>query len=150
MDFELITRIIGIGLLVMYLAAIVSALEAILKARTSQGAIAWTISLLTFPIAALPLYLIFGRNRFDGYLDKRDEIERESLRLIQRTSDNIQDHLVPVSADSPIYMSLFNLARMPATRGNTLQLLVDGHATFDDISRGMQSAQRYILFQFYI
>jgi cardiolipin synthase len=149
-DYELIAKLVGIGLLLMYLAAIVSALEAILKARTSQGAIAWTISLLTFPIVALPIYLIFGRNRFDGYLDKRDEIERESLRLIQRTSDNIQHHLVPVSVESPMYASLFNLARMPATRGNALQLLVDGQATFDDISRGLESAQRYILFQFYI
>lgn len=150
MDFNLIAQLVGIGLLLMYLAAIASALEAILKARTSQGAIAWTISLLTFPIVALPTYFIFGRNRFDGYLEKRDEIERESLRLIQRTSDNIQAHLVPVSADSPMYTSLFNLARMPATRGNKLKLLIDGAATFDDIKRGLAGAEHYILFQFYI
>lgn len=150
MNLELIAQAVGIGLLVMYAAAVISALEAILKARTPQGAIAWTISLLTFPLVALPMYLIFGRNRFDGYLEKRNEIERESLRLIQRTSDNIEEHLVPVNADSPMYASLFNLARMPATRGNRLQLLVDGEATFDDIARGMRAAQHYILFQFYI
>ena len=67
-------KLVGVGLLLMYLASIISALEAILKSRTSQGAVAWTISLLTFPFIALPAYLIFGRNRFDGYLEKRDEI----------------------------------------------------------------------------
>ena len=150
MDYELIAQAVGIGLLLLYAAAVISALEAILKSRTPQGAIAWTISLITFPIVALPVYLIFGRNRFDGYLEQRDIIEKESLRMIQRTSDNIQEHLVPVSADSPMYASLFNLARMPATRGNALTLLIDGAATFDDIIAGLNSARSYILFQFYI
>ena len=39
-----------------------------MNARTSQGAIAWAISLVTFPWLALALYAIFGRNKFNGYL----------------------------------------------------------------------------------
>lgn len=150
MDGTLITSAVAILFLLLYVAAIVSALEAIIKARTSQGAVAWTISLLTFPYVALPLYLIFGRNRFDGYLDQRDEIEQESLALIQQTSGLIESHIVPVADDAPLYASLFVLARMPATTGNHVELLINGQQTFDSLIEGLSSAQQFILFQFYI
>jgi cardiolipin synthase len=150
LESSLLTEVIAIAVALLYLAAIVSAVEAVMESRTSQGAIAWAISLFTFPFLALPLYLVFGRNRFNGYLEKRDEIESESLALIQRTSSNIQEHIVPVVPDTPMYTSLFNLARMPATRGNQIELLIDGRATFDSIIKGLEGAEEYILFQFYI
>ena len=118
MDIALYAEIAAVVVILAYILAVVSALEAILTSRTSQGAIAWTISLLTFPLLVVPLYLVFGRNRFDGYLEQRDEIEAESLRLIKRTSGSIEEHVVPLSRDTPMYTSLFNLARLPATTGN--------------------------------
>jgi cardiolipin synthase len=39
-----------------------------MNVRTSQSAIAWAISLVTFPWLALVLYAIFGRNKFNGYI----------------------------------------------------------------------------------
>ena len=75
MDAPLITTFIAVALVLVYIIAIGLALEAIMKARTSQGAVAWTISLLTLPYITVPLYLVFGRNKFDGYLEKRNEIE---------------------------------------------------------------------------
>ena len=150
MDISLYAEIAAVVVILAYILAVVSALEAILTSRTSQGAIAWTISLLTFPLLVVPLYLVFGRNRFDGYLEQRDEIEAESLRLIKRTSGSIEEHVVPLSRDTPMYTSLFNLARLPATTGNRVELLVDGEQTFDSILEGLKSAQKYIFFQFYI
>ena len=150
MDVSLYAQAAAIVLVLAYILAVFSALEAILKARTSQGAIAWTISLLTFPLVTVPLYLVFGRNKFDGYLEQRDEIEAESLRLIQHTSGAIEEHIVPLSRDTPMYTSLFNLARMPATTGNRVDLLIDGEKTFDSILEGLRSARKYIFFQFYI
>ena len=150
MDAPLITTFIAVALVLVYIMAIASALEAIMKARTSQGAVAWTISLLTLPYITLPLYLVFGRNKFDGYLDQRDEIEKESLRLIRQTSGFIEEHIVPVSNDTPLYASLFNLARMPATTGNRVELLIDGQQTFDSLLAGLATAEKYILFQSYI
>tara|TARA_R110001592_G_scaffold363371_1_gene685601 strand:+ start:216871 stop:218310 length:1440 start_codon:yes stop_codon:yes gene_type:complete len=150
MDAPLITTLIAVALVLVYIMAIVSALEVIMKARTSQGAVAWTISLLTLPYITVPLYLVFGRNKFDGYLEQRDEIEQESLRLIRQTSGLIEQHIVPVSNDTPLYASLFNLARMPATTGNRVQLLIDGQDTFDNLLEGLASAEKFILFQFYI
>ncbi len=68
MELALLAQVVTIGLMLMYISAFVCAVEVILNGRTSQGAIAWTISLLTLPMLSLPLYLIFGRNRFDGLL----------------------------------------------------------------------------------
>ncbi|RLQ23777.1 cardiolipin synthase [Seongchinamella sediminis] len=150
MEIPLLGELIAAGLVLLYLGAIACAVEAILKGRTPQGAIAWALSLLTFPMLTMPFYLIFSRNRFDGYLEQRDEMETHSRRLLSATSDRIEDHVVPRIAGQPVYTSLFNLARMPATRGNKLRLLIDGTATFDDIRAGLESAETYILFQFYI
>jgi len=150
MQSSLLAQVLAVALVLFYVLALVSALEAILRARTSQGAVAWAISLLALPYVAVPLYLVLGRNRFDGYLEQRDEIERESLRLLDEARDRIQAHLVGTSGDTPLYTSLFNLARMPATSGNRVELLIDGQATFDSILAGMAAAQQYILFQFYI
>ncbi len=150
MDLQLLTTLVAVALVLVYVIAIVSALEAILNARTSQGAVAWTISLLTLPYLAVPLYLVFGRNKFDGYLEQRDEIERETLELIRKTSGMIEQHIVPVTDDTPLYASLFKLARMPATTGNKVELLINGQQTFESILTGLAGAQNYILFQFYI
>jgi cardiolipin synthase A/B len=150
MALDIYGELIAITVVLFYALAVFSAFEVILKGRTSQGTIAWTISLLLMPLVAVPVYLVFGRSRFDGYLEKRDEIEAESLLLIQRTSQWIEEHIIPATSDVPLYTSLFNLARMPATRGNQVELLIDGKATFDSILQGIHSAQSYILVQFYI
>ena len=150
MDLKLYTEAIALAAVLFYLLSIYFALEAIIKTRTSQGAIAWTISLLSIPFIALTCYLVFGRNKFDGYLDQREEIEAESLRLIEGTSGAIEKHTIATSDDTPLYTSLFNLARMPATRGNKVELLIDGQETFDSIAEGLAKAKKYILFEFYI
>lgn len=150
MDYPLLAELVAICVALIYVLAIFSTIEAILESRTSQGAIAWTLSLLTFPLLSLPLYLVLGRNRFAGYQEKRAQVEEESQRLLKLTSGNIQDHIVPVAPDTPLYTSLFNLARMPATRGNHVELLIDGENTFNSIIAGLESARHYILFQFYI
>jgi cardiolipin synthase len=150
MELSLYQEVIAIAAALLYILSIYFALEAIIKTRTSQGAIAWAISLFAIPFIALPFYLVFGRNKFDGYLDQRAEIEEESRRLTQRKSNIIEKHIIPTSGDSPLYSSLFNLARMPATSGNRVELLIDGQRTFDSIAAGLEAAEEYILFEFYI
>ena len=149
-EYELFSQTTAALAVVLLLVSLISAIEAILKARTAQGAIAWAISLLTFPIVALPLYLVFGRNRFDGYLEERVEIEDQTLKLLRETRGNIEEHIIAPSTDFPLYNSLYNLAHLPSTTGNRVTLLINGQATFDDILTGLASAESYILFQFYI
>ncbi len=46
------------------LLGVLAAVHAVMNARTSQGATAWAIALVTLPFVALFLYAVFGRNRF--------------------------------------------------------------------------------------
>ncbi len=68
-----------------YVSGIVLAIDAVMTVRTSQGSIAWVVSLLTFPYVAVPLYWIFGRSKYHGYIDAR----RTESRDIQPIIDNI-------------------------------------------------------------
>ncbi len=125
--------------------------RAVLKTRTAQGAIAWTIALLTLPAAAVPLYLVFGRGRFQGY--------REALRSqsVERVA-GIQQHLARINSfRSPLpgrweedLRVLNYLGRTPCTAGNDVQLLVDGEAYFKAVFEAIAAAEHYVLVQYYI
>src|SRR4051812_28437446 len=51
-----------------HLFGALTSIHAILNVRTSQGTIAWAISLNTFPYVAVPAYWVFGRSNFEGYV----------------------------------------------------------------------------------
>jgi cardiolipin synthase len=64
-----------------------------MSTRTSQGTIAWVVSLNTFPYLAVPAYWILGRSRFKGYVkahqvsgklvdDNRQLFEEELAHII--------------------------------------------------------------------
>ncbi|MEO1479730.1 MAG: PLDc N-terminal domain-containing protein, partial [Bacteroidota bacterium] len=53
---------------VLYAGAVVSALHAVMSARTPQGAFGWMIGLLTLPLVTLPLYWTFGHSKFGAYV----------------------------------------------------------------------------------
>ena len=57
---DLIYTLIAIVVPLVELLGIMAAVHAIMNARTSQGAVAWAISLITFPWLALILYAILG------------------------------------------------------------------------------------------
>ena len=42
------------------------------------------------------------------------------------------------------------LAGLPFLRGNAVELLIDGEATFESILEGIEGAEDYVLFQFFI
>ncbi len=134
----------------MEILGIISAFSALLNARTSQGAVAWVVSLLTFPVIAVPIYWIFGRTKFRGYVDAKHTGDME-LHHITRNKKLIEGewaHL-PDSYQGQL-QALDKLAKLPFTTGNNVQLLIDGEATFDSIFQGIEEAKNYILVQFFI
>lgn len=149
MEISYSPEIIGIVLALVYVVAIVSAIDAILQARTAQGSIAWVVSLLAVPYLSIPLYLVFGRNKFDGYLEERSQVEAQAEARLKVPRSELFDFKAS-DASAAFYQSLHRLARLPTVRGNTAELLIDGYATFDSIEDGLRKAERYILFQFYI
>ena len=148
--------IAGIGLALLYLAGAATAVDAIMKTRTPQGATAWVFALATLPLIALPLYWILGRARFEDYVSALRGFDSE-------LADGLEDatkgpvHPFFVSSESRAdgreegEMCAFDaMATLPFTRGNDVDLLVDGRATFDALFEALDAAEHYVLAQFYI
>ena len=133
-----------------HVLGLLSAMRALFTARSSQGSIAWVMSMITFPYVAVPLYWIFGRSRFLGYGRARLAGAAE-LAALER---DLAGHRADVSApDRPCAACLGVLERLagaPFTAGNEARLLVGGQATFEAIFAAVDAAERYILVQFFI
>ena len=133
-----------------YVCGFIAAIDAVMKVRTSQGAVAWSISLVTFPFVAVPAYLVLGRSKFEGMVDAYEE-KKDQIEVIR---EDILQGLKPwvfTSDDSnSIYNGIRNLSERELTRGNRVELLINGDATFDSILAEVAEAKNYILFQFYM
>ncbi len=131
-----------------HLLGALTSIDAILNVRTSQGAIAWAVSLNTFPYVSVPAYWVFGRSNFEGYVVLRRETAAElgdAERQLARDLFAMRPESEPASATL-----LAKLAKLPATRGNHTELLIDGEATFRAIFESIEQARDYVLVQFYI
>lgn len=134
----------------VYAMGIGSTLHAIMSARTPQGAIAWSVSLCTFPFIALPLYWIFGRTHFNGYVDARRTRDQRTNPLIKETLMKLPDSVPDALDRTPDEGVMENLAAMPFTNLNQVDLFTTGADTFASIRAAMGAAEHYILIQFYI
>jgi cardiolipin synthase A/B len=140
--------LIGLVIPLVHLLGIVSAVLALMSSRTSQGAVAWIISLVTFPYLAVPAYWIFGQPRFYGYVSARGERDTVLRRVLARYRELIEPYLADVR--DPDIRAVEQLAMMPLTSGNHAELLIDGQATFDSLFAGIDAAEDYVLVQFFI
>ena len=127
-----------------------SSVHAIMKNRTAQGAIAWGVSLNTFPYLAVPMYWVFGRRQFEGYVEAWNDRQKDVERLVAHLHDVLDPYEVETVERLPNYEALKKIAHTPLLRGNAVELLVDGQATFDSILEGLRRAEHYALVQFYI
>ncbi|MEN8245638.1 MAG: cardiolipin synthase [Thermodesulfobacteriota bacterium] len=146
-----LTIIIGAIITFFEVAGIISALDAIMKTRTSQGAIAWAVSLVTMPFIVVPLYWIFGRNKFRGYVKLRNSADTQARQVINGIKKIFRERdVIDDAAQYRNAVALTNMSDMPMTRFNRADLLIDGRETFESIFAGIDSARDYILIQFFI
>ncbi|MGF6778717.1 cardiolipin synthase [Paraburkholderia sp. GAS334] len=151
MQFDLLH--VGSLVALAHVLGVIAACHAILYTRTSQGAIAWAVSLVAMPYFTLVPYLFLGRSKFRGYADAR-RLENESLRTLAhppawdtrassggRPTDELGHRVI---------RSLTRLGGMPFLPGNTVRTLVNGEATFAAILEAIEGAQRYVIVQFFI
>ena len=145
-----IVWVIGIVLAVLEVGAIVCAFHAVMHTRTSQGAIAWAISLITWPIVTLPFYMVFGRRRFHGYVKKRRDAQEELSAILQSLKESCTGLQDASESDLSYIRTLEELGRLPSTSGNRTRLLINGDTTFAAIFDAIDRAEHYILIQFFI
>lgn len=128
----------------------ISSLDALMSSRTSQGSIAWIISLNTFPYAAVPAYWIFGRSRFQGYVISRQETANELYNKHKIKAAGVESFAQQSDRIRGSIEAIEQLAKMPFLTGNQAELLIDGKQTFNSIFEGIRQAKDYVLVQFYI
>jgi cardiolipin synthase len=147
-------KLITAFVLVMHCLGFFTSIRALMETRTAQGAVAWVISLNTIPYVAVPTYWVFGQSKFDDYeVIRRKNIlassdtGRQTARILKE-----QGMLAEMETEHGRQQAalLESLAKMPITRYNHVELLIDGEETFNAIFEGIESAKKYILVQFYI
>ena len=155
MPENLIVWAVGIALPVIQILGVLSAFDAVMKARTPQGSTAWAVALVLLPVLTLPLYWVFGRSRFAGYVEALRDLNAAVETRLEEAHDRLAKWVVhPEHAEDDRTASelrgFSRLARVPFMRGNGLRLLVDGAATFAAIFAAIDAAEEYVLAQFYI
>lgn len=140
--------ILSTAVLLFHLLGIISSISALRSARTSQGTIAWLISLNTFPYIVVPLYWIFGRTHFQGYLRTRNEV-RTRLRTTLRGQFSL-DTGIFAKPDNERDRVVERIARIPFLNHNKFEILIDGERTFQSMFEGVRRATSYVVAQFYI
>ncbi len=144
------TKLIAAVTIAFYIAGVISAIHAVMSVRTPQGAIAWSVSLVSFPFIAVPAYLVFGRSKFEGMVQAYGARQAEIDALEDQIRHNVDPWVVEAERRPGAYNAVRKLTGMALTHGNDAELLIDGKATFDSLLAGIAQAHDYILFQFYM
>ena len=138
-------------LTLLYLSGILAAIEALLTARTPQGAIAWCLFLLLFPILGLPIYLILGGRKFSGYVNARRNdhlpLQQEYQKVVAKLPATLRAEFDQHETNIKVFEQL---AEMHFLAHNHGRLLLNGEQTFNAIFEGIRQAQEYLLVQFFI
>lgn len=145
-----ILAIFSAATVVVHALGIVHAAHAVMRVRSSQGAIAWGISLVTFPWLAIPLYWILGRTKFHGYAEALRLVYTQHHKLIRQTYSEITQFQVTLPEKLAALQPLTEaLTPISFTSGNAAKLLVDGQRTYEAMLSAIASATDYILLQSY-
>jgi cardiolipin synthase len=133
-----------------YAVGLMHVLHALMHVRTSQGTIAWVISLLALPFLAIPLYWLLGRTRFSRTVGGRREKDSRLGMLATKMHQRLRNCEVEIPEDDGFEKAALLLGGLPFTRGNELELLIDGDVTFERIFEVIRSSKIYLCVNFFI
>jgi cardiolipin synthase len=136
--------------LLFHILGLLGSVHAVMTARTAQGAIAWAVSLNTFPYAAVPAYWVFGRRKFEGHVETFQKQDAQLRQFLNEFQSSLAPYEIAREERVPDYEALKTLARSPLLGSNDVELLIDGEATFDSIIEGIGRARHSVLVEFYI
>jgi cardiolipin synthase len=139
-----------LAIVAFYVFGFLHILHALMHTRTSQGTIAWVVSLLMMPFLAIPLYWLLGRSKFSGYVRARRGNDTELRKLASDMHKRLRGYAVDLPEEDVFERVAEELGGLPFTRGNEVDLLIDGEETFDRLFTEISSAEKYICVNFYI
>lgn len=114
------------------------AFNALFQSRTPQGAAAWFVGLLGFPLVAIPLFVVFGRRRYHQEsprpvftFPRQPEVTHKNQALTE--FERFLDH-----------------TGFAFTPNNSIELLIDGEKIYGSMFEEFEKARDYIILQVYI
>ncbi|GAB3379614.1 cardiolipin synthase [Azotobacter armeniacus] len=147
-------QLLGYLLALIQALGVAAAIHAVFTVRTAQGAIAWAISLLFMPYLTLLPYLVFGRSRFDAYIQARRQADLQMHQALAELDWRPWVEEAQAAHGSEASQNLQVLARLgrqpPPLGNNRVRLLIDGQAAFAAIFEAIAQARKVILVQFFI
>ncbi|HNP35675.1 MAG TPA: cardiolipin synthase [Woeseiaceae bacterium] len=141
---------LSVFVFVFYALGIGSAIEAVMTVRTSQGAVAWAVALVSFPFLSVPAYWVFGRSKFEGFLEAYEANKAEIDSVVNEMHQNLNTDALQPSRPAPAYDAIRALTGHRLVGRNDVELLINGERTFDSILAGIAAASDYVLVQFYM
>lgn len=146
-----VLAIFSAATVVVHALGIIHAAHAVMNVRSSQGAIAWGISLVTFPWLTIPLYWILGRSKFHGYAEAMRSAFRQHDKVVREAYSEILEYKVALPEKvAPLQPLAEAFTGIPFTSGNAAELLINGQQTYEAMLNAIAQAKNYILLQSYI
>ena len=149
-DFDATTWWGLVLLVAFYVVGILHVLHALMHVRTSQGTIAWVVSLLSIPFLAIPMYWLLGRTRFSRDIGGRREKDSQLGKIAATMHKRLRHCGVDIPEDDGFERAAQLLGGLPFTRGNGLELLIDGDVAFERIFEAIRGAENYLCVNFFI
>jgi cardiolipin synthase len=116
--------------------------------REAMSAIAWSLTVLLFPLVGALLFFLFGSQSIARPLSRRQQ-KRTAYKKITGSLDGRQSMDVPER-----WQTLARLAHhgegFPVTGGNVVSLYHEGNAAFEAMLEAIQSARNHVHMQFFI
>lgn len=128
---------------------ILSAIRAIYYAPNASSAIAWALSLVTFPFISLPFYWLLSTRNFHSYAKLRRKKNTSFRKQYDKYSAVRKEY--DVTSDCDERMRLFsNIAGSPVLSNNYMELLINGSQSYEKMFSKIREAKKYVLAQFFI
>jgi len=151
MEDDLVTGLWTLAVLLVQVAGLYYAVQAVMTSRTPQAALGWGVGLILVPWVTIPIYWVFGESRFAGYVlsgtGENPALDASARSLIAAASAHEESFSGKYSDAERIAKQLCGVG---ATGGNRVQLLVDGEAAFRSIFEAIDAAREFVVVQFYI
>ncbi len=142
--------ITGTIVLIAHLLGFVSSVNVLTESRTPQGAIAWMVTLNTFPYLAVPVYWAIGETDYGEQAIAYRARQSKGAHILKRLKQDLSEAELVVSPENDTQRLLSRLVHFPLTRGNSAEILADGQQAFPTIFASIEQATSYILVEFYI
>jgi cardiolipin synthase len=145
---------VGIFFVVVSLALVPVVL---VRRREPSSTVAWILTLVFLPALGAILFLLFGRDRVRWPARRKRELDaivRARVSEVRKDAATGDAASAPDSTESPLERDLFRvgerLTRQPATSGNAVEVLTEGHATYDAIGAAIDAARHHVHAQYYL